>query len=224
MKLISLKGGICRLVFIILILLVCLSFTGCSTTSTRVASLEWRAVAEIQQLKPCDESGWEVPEGATVYKEQNEVKSYIIVGYEARYREEEYQEVVGYYLPTWRPRYETRTRIVPYQKEIRKPIYATKYYYTIDRWVPLKYILLASGDYQNYNYDQDYTYTDYVCAENERVLIEYEYLLKLECDVSHMYRVVDKDTWESLQVGQEIFGKKDQYECIDWDYINTTNE
>ena len=220
----SLKGRFGRVACVIFILLVSLSFTGCNTATTKVASLEWRVIAEIQQLKPCDESGWEVPEGATVYKEQEEIKSYKIVGYETKYRVEEYQEVVGYILPTWRPRYETRTRTVPYQVEIRKPVYATKYYYTIDRWVPLKHILLACGDKQDYNYDQDYNYTDYVCAENERILIEYEYLLKLECDVSQLSRIVDRDTWESLQVGQEISGKKDEYGCVDWDYINTTNE
>lgn len=222
----SFKGRFCRFTCVIFILLVSMSFTGCNnsqvnTVTTKIDVLEWRAIAEIQQWKSCDESGWEVPEGAIIYKEQEEIKSYKIVGYETKYRVEEYQELVGYYRPTWRPRYETRTRTVSYQEAIKEPVYATKYYYTINRWVHFEYVLLACG------YDQDYNHPDYVCAENERVHdIEYEYLVKLECDESHVSHIVDKDTWESLYVGQEICGEKNQYGQIyvEWDNINTTNE
>ena len=160
-----LKSLICRFACIIFIFLITLSFIGCNDSkviTTKIDSLEWTATADIQEWKSCDESGWEVPEGAVVYKEQEEIKSYKIVGYETKYRVEEYQELVGYYRPTWRPRYETRTRTVPYQEAIKEPVYATKYYYTIDRWVPLKHILLACGDKQDYNYDQDYNYPDYI--------------------------------------------------------------
>ena len=98
----------------------------------------------------------------------------------------------------------------------------TKYYYTIDRWVHLKYVRLACG------YDQDYTYPDYVCAENERVHnVKYEYLVRFECEESHISRMVDKDTWESLHVGQEMSVEKNQYGIIihvDWDNINKTND
>ena len=215
-----------RFAFAIFIILISLSFTGCDDSSiitgtAKIDSLEWRAIAEIQEWKSCDESGWEVPEGAIVYKEQEEIKSYKIVGYETKYRVEEYQELVGYYRPTWRPRYETRTRTVSYQEAIKEPVYATKYYYTIERWVHLLYVQLVCG------YDQDYNYPDYVCAENERVHnVEYQYLVKFEGEESHISHPVDKDTWESLQIGQEISVEKDQYGIIhvDWDNINNTNE
>lgn len=116
----SIKGRFCRLACVIFILLVSLSFAWCNnskfnTVKTKIDSLEWRVTAEIQQWKSCDESGWEVPEGTSVYKEQEEIKSYKIVGYETKYSVEEYQDLVGYYRSTWRPRYETRTRTVSYQ-------------------------------------------------------------------------------------------------------------
>ena len=220
----SLREIVCRFVCIILIFIITLSFIGCNDSkviTTKIDSLEWTATADIQEWKSCDESGWEVPEGAIVYKEQEEIKSYKIVGYETKYRVEEYQELVGYYRPTWRPRYETRARTVAYQEAIKEPVYATKYYYTIDRWVHLKYVELARG------YSQDYNYPDYICAENERVCnVEYKYLVHLVCDESHVSHIVDRDKWESLQVGQEISGKKNQYGCIhvDWENINNTNE
>ena len=216
----------CRFACVIFIILVSLSFAGCDDSKSiigtaKIASLEWRAIAEIQEWKSCDESGWEVPEGAIVYKEQEEIKSYETVGYETKYRVEEYRELVGYYLPTWRPRYETRTREVSYKEAIKEPVYATKYYYTINRWVHLKNVLLACG------YDKDYNYPDYVCAENERVHnVEYEYWVKFECEESYIYHTVDRETWESLQVGQEISVEKNQYGIsrVDWDNINNTRE
>ena len=216
----------CRFVCVIFILFLILTLTGCTdskiiTGITKIESMEWTVTAKIQELKPCYESGWEVPEGAIVYKEQEEIKSYKIVGYETKYRVEEYQEIVRYFPRTWRPIYETRIRSVPYQEAIMEPVYATKYYYTIDRWGHSKNVELARG------YDQEYNYPDYVCAENERVYnVEYNYLVKLECDESHISHIVDRGTWESLQVGQEITVGKDQYgrSHVDWDNINNTSE
>ena len=215
MKLISFKERVLRSICVVLMLVTCLSFVGCNNTiTTKVEDLEWKATAEIHEWKTCYESGWEVPEGAVVYKEQEEIRSYKIVGYETKYKTEKYQELVGYYRPTWRPRYETRTRTVSYQVSIEEPIYATKYYYTIEKWVYLKSVHLASG------HDKDYTYSDYVCGSNERVAnVEYKYLVKLECDESYVSYIVDKDTWEGLEIGQEITGGKDEYGRIkvDWE-------
>lgn len=219
MKLISNNGRFCRFVCTILLIFVSMSLLGCNssnikTVTTKIDRMEWCVTAEIQHWTACNESGWEVPEGANVYKEQQEIKSYKIIGYETKYRVEEYKELVGYYRPTWRPRYETRTRKVAYQEAITEPIYATKYYYTIEKWVHLKNIELACGN------DKNYDYPDYICAENERVYnIEYNYLVHLECDKSHVSHVVDKAVWENLSVGQEISGEKNQYGQvrIDWD-------
>lgn len=215
----------CKFTCIAFILLIILSFTGCDgskiiTNTTKIDSLEWTATAEIQEWKTCDESGWETSENAVIYKEQEEIKSYKIVGYETKYRIETYQELVGYYRPTWKPRYETKTRTVSYQEPIKEPVYATKYYYTIDRWVHLKYVRLTSG------FDKNYYYPEYNCSENERVAnVEYKYLVNFNFDGRDVAYVVDKEQWESLQVGQEISVEKNQYGVIrvDWDNINSTN-
>jgi hypothetical protein len=215
----------CRFACVILFFLVSLSFTGCDdskilTGTTKIDSLEWMVIAEIQELRPCDDSGWEIPDGAVVYDEKEEIKSYKIVGYETKYKTEKYQELIGYYLPTWRPRYETRTRQVSYQEAIKEPIYATKYYYTIDRWVHSINVQLARG------YTHDYSYPDYMCEENERVHnVEYTYLVKFTFDGREISYVVDRNKWESLQIGQEISVEKNQYGVIhvDWDNINKTN-
>ena len=216
MKSISVKRTWLHIACIILLVSFILSLVGCSnnTVTTKVDGMEWQVLARLEELKLCDESGWSVPEGGVVYKEQQEIKSYKTVGYVTKYRTEEYQEHVGYYLPTWRPRYETRTRTVSYQEPITEPVYATRYYYTIERWVFVKNVELGSGNNQNYDYPE------YICSEKQRVKdIKYQYLVHLECDKNHISHVVDKETWDSLSIGLEVIGSKDKYGQIkvDWD-------
>lgn len=142
-----------------------------------------------------------------MYDQKEEIQSYKIVGYETKYRTEEYQEHIGYYRPTWRPRYETRTRQVAYKSPIEEPIYATKYYYTIDKWVTSNIkIGLAEGC------TTDYSYPEYICAENERVsAVEYTYLVHFTFNGREVAHVVDKDKWESLKVGQKLYVEEDEY-------------
>ena len=216
MKSISVKRIWFHIACIILLVSFILSLVGCSnnTITTKIDGMEWQVVARLEELKLCDESGWRVPEGGVVYKEQQEIKSYKTVGYVTKYRTEEYQEHVGYYLPTWRPRYEIRTRTVSYQEPIAEPVYATRYYYTIERWVFIKNIELGSGNNQNYDYPE------YICSEKQRVKdIKYQYLVHLECDKNYVSHIVDKETLESLSIGLEVTGSKDKYGQIkvDWD-------
>lgn len=188
---------------ILCLLFLCLILSGCKNDTIRetttIERLHWEVVAEIQEYKTVEESGWEVPDGAVVYKEQEEIKSHKIVGYETKYRTETYQEHVGYYRPTWRPRYETRTRVVRYQEPITEPIFATKYYYTIEKWVHAYNLQLATGE------TTDYTYNDDVCEENERINgIKYQYMADFTFNGRKVTYVVEKEHWEALQVGQTI--------------------
>ena len=199
-KLNNLRTLICLLT---LVITIC-TFVGCSQKKAEIYmipidSLEWQATAEIQEWKACEESGWEVPKGAAVYKKQEEIKEYKIIGYKTKYRTEEYQEHIGYYLPTWRPRYDTRTKKVAYKEPIKEPVYATKYYYTIDKWIHLRNVRLASGTTHYYDCPE------YDVAENERVGdIDYKYLVHFTFEGKEVSYTIKKSLWESLQVGQEI--------------------
>lgn len=209
----------------IVFLLVSSTLAGCDNSKTvngiaKIDSLEWEAIAEIQELIPCNENGWEVPDGAIVYNEQEEIKSYKTVGYETKYKTEEYQEHVGYYLPTWRPKYETRTRTVSYEEPIKEPVYATKYYYTIDRWVYSYNVQLSRG------YTNDYSYPEYTCDENERIgEVEYRYLVHFRFNERDVSYVVSKERWEILHVGQEIYIEENQYKVlhINWDNVTSSD-
>lgn len=208
-----------KVIISIFLLSICIcTLSGCDTKyipqTITIDNLSWRATDDIQEWKTdVKEYGWELPEGAKLIEEKQEVKSYKIVGYETKYRTEEYEEKVGYILPTWRPRYETRTRTVSYQVPIEKPIYATKYYYTIDKWVHLKYVHLAEG------YTNDYTVPEYKCKENEQVGdIKYKYLVHFTFDGEDVAYIVDKEFWESLSIGHQIKVYEDEnYKLhIDW--------
>ena len=192
------------IIFIFLLSIYICTLSGCNTQyipqTITIDNLSWSATADIQEWKTVvKESGWELPEGAKLIEEKQEVKSYKIVGYETKYRTEEYQEKIGYILPTWRPRYETRTRTVSYQVPKREAILATKYYYTIDKWVHLKYVHLAEG------YTNDYTVPEYNCKNNEQVgEIKYKYLVHFTFNGEDVAYVVDKEFWESLSIGHQI--------------------
>ena len=208
-----------KLIISIFLLSICIcTLSGCNTKyipqTITIDNLSWQATAEIKEWKTdVKESSWELPEGAKLIEEKQEIKSYKVIGYETKYKTEVYEELVGYYRPTWRPRYETRTRTVSYQVPIEEPIYATKYYYTIDKWVHTKYVHLAE------EYTNDYTVPEYNCKENERVgEIKYKYLVHFIFDGENVAYVVDKEFWELLRVGHQIrVYEDDDYRLhIDW--------
>ena len=193
------------------------TLSGCHTKtsekSVTIDNLSWRGIAEIQEYKTVEESGWELPDDAILLEAKQEVKSYKLVGYETKYRTEEYQEAIRYNPVTRRYIYETRTREVPYQEPITEPIYATKYYYTIDKWVHQKHVLLAEG------YTKDYTVPEYKCQDHERISdIKYTYLVHFVFDGKDIAYVVDKEFWETLSIGHEIKVWEDEkYRLhIDW--------
>lgn len=194
------------------------TLSGCDAKYTpqtvTIDHLSWRATADIQEWTlAVEDSGWEIPEGAVLIKERQEAKAYKIIGYETKYRTEEYQELVGFILPAWRPRYETRTRTVSYQVPIEKPILETKYYYTIDKWMHKKYVLLAEG------YTNDYSVPEYKCQDNEQIAeVSYKYLVHFTFDDEDIAYVVDKDFWETLSIGHQIkVYEDDDYKLhIDW--------
>lgn len=209
-----------KIICIILIVITAFSLTGCThytkTLTTKIDNLEWTATAEIQEYKLCDESGWEIPEGATVYKEQEEIKSYEIVGYTTKYKTEEYQEIVGYFPHIWRPIYRTKTRQIPYKEPIKEPVYATKYYYKINKYMHVKNIRLGSGNSHNY------TYPEYICEENQKIgEIKYKFLIYYTIENKEICETINKGKWEQLQIGQEIPVKKNQYgdTYVDWNDV-----
>lgn len=116
-----------------------------------VEKVAWNYSISIEEKQTFDESDWDVPIGARVYDEQEEIHHYekvidyyetvevekyedVIVGYEYEYEDlgnGYFEEVEG--DPIYERQYYTEQEEVPVYKEVE--VYQTKYYYYIDRWV-----------------------------------------------------------------------------------------
>lgn len=116
-----------------------------------VDGFSWERTIYIDEYKTVKESDWHMPPGARYLYTREEIRSYDhqFAGYRTEtYTEQEidyYEDYVsgyrdlgnGYFEEIYssRPVYKTvtKTREVPYYIDI--PIYDTKYYYDIDKWV-----------------------------------------------------------------------------------------
>ena len=116
-----------------------------------VKQINWDYSIEIQEEQTFKESGWDVPIGARVYDEKEELhhtdkvidyyetvevekSKDVIVGYELEYVDlgnGYFEEVDG--DPIYEKEYYIEEEQVPVYKDV--PIFKTKYYYYIDKWV-----------------------------------------------------------------------------------------
>ena len=165
-----------------------------------VTGFTWERNISIEEYKTVQESDWSVPPGGRVYKEETEFKEYVDVldHYETK-TERKSRSVFSHYMyvnsipvPVYRTEYYT----VSYQEPVyrQEPVYATRYYYEIEKWVD------SGKDYSSRGNDQEpYWRTDYTLAPNER-----------DIDRSEAYTVVydngmsdskTYDEWLSIHIG-----------------------
>lgn len=120
-----------------------------------INSVEWIRRIETQELETFDESGWSLPSGAKLQYKNTEIRKYnqVVDYYETKTRQVEKERIVGYqeYVTGYedlgngqfrekidqRPVYETYYETETYQDPVYKsvPVYGTKYYYEIEKWV-----------------------------------------------------------------------------------------
>lgn len=147
-----------------------------------VTGFEWARNISIEDLRTVQESDWSVPSGGRVYKEQTELKTYVSVidHYETK-TETKSRQVIDHYdteysysdngngtftehtkqVPVYKTEYYEETHQEPVYRQ--DPVYATKYYYDIDKWFD------SGRDYPSSGTDKNpYWNTDYTLAEKER--------------------------------------------------------
>ncbi|MBO7673687.1 MAG: hypothetical protein J6S63_01600 [Atopobiaceae bacterium] len=131
-----------------------------------VDGFDWERTISIEQLQTVDESGWELPKEARLDHKTQEIRSYNHVL--DHYEEVPYEvseEVLDHYEtyttevdngdgtfdveehqePVYKTEYHTEYRDEPVYVDV--PIFDTKYYYKIERWVPERDVT-TSGDGQ----------------------------------------------------------------------------
>ena len=186
-----------------------------------IDSFSWSRVIEIEELKTYQESGWSLPADARLNHTTEEIKEYKkeIDYYETKTRQIEKQEIVGYedYVsghrdlgngqfeeiisqrPVYKTYYETETYQEPVYKDV--PIYATKYYYEIDRWTETRNIRTSENDKNPY-------WGEVILGYNERQGDKREYYYikcgKYEKDISY-------SEWKNYNVNDPVIITTDRF-------------
>ena len=182
-----------------------------------VQSFSWERITEVQEYKTVQESNWTLPAGGRLQYTAEEIRSYnhVIDHYETKTRTrteqvlDHYETYVSGYrdlgnghfqeILSQRPVYRTETITEQYQEPVYKnvPIYDTKYYYEIERWVH-KENKTTRGN------DQDpYWYTGKI-RDNERLVNSTEayQILVITEDGEEKTFSVSFDKWKSMSIGQ----------------------
>lgn len=201
------------------------------TETMTVSSFAWERSIQIEHYVTVDESDWHLPAGARLKYTNNEIREYrsVIDHYETRTRQVAKQRITGYetYIVGYRdlgngmfeeqtaerPVYETYYETETYEEPIyrQEPVYATKYYYKIDRWKPNRKINTSGTD-------KDPEWGNITLASNEREASRREtytvYLYDKDkksytCDISF-------SQWKDLIQGSEV--------KVKWSHINGVTE
>lgn len=115
-----------------------------------ISSKSWERNIEIEECKTFNESSWTLPDDSRLQYTRQEVQQYdhVIDHYETKTRQVAYEVQDGYDInyidngngtfteqktPKYKTEYKTETYEEPVYKDV--PVYATKYYYEIDKWV-----------------------------------------------------------------------------------------
>lgn len=188
------------------------------TSSSLISGKEWSRSVSIDEWKTVQEDDWSVPNGGRVYKKQSEIHHYVDVldHYETRSRQVSEQVYDGeetytryedngdgtftestYSKPRYRTEYHTETYEEPiYRKD---PVYQTKYYYEIERWIPERTEHSSGTD------DEPY-WPEYTLSDKEREnSFDEKYVLYLRTEKEKEYSaVVSQDFWNKYQVNDKV--------------------
>lgn len=151
-----------------------------------VTNKSWQYTQTIESYETIRESDWSLPSGGRLVDKKDEIHHYEqeFDHYETRTKQVSEQVFDGYdescsYSDNGDgsftedcidiPRYRTEYHTEEYQEAVYRdvPVYATKYYYDIDKWVFKRNIISSGGANEPY-------WKDFTLAENERTGAKYE--------------------------------------------------
>ena len=189
------------------------------TQEGTVDSFAWNRSISVEEYRTVEESDWNLPSGARLQYTQNEIRTYkqVIDHYETKTRTyteqvlDHYETVVTGYrdngngtfeeITSQQPVYRTETRTETYEEPVYRdePVYDTKYYYEIDKWVHKEYVKTSGKDKKPY-------WGEYKYGEKEREgnkTEKYEIIVVNKDNEKNTYKV-DYDIWNSLNVGETV--------------------
>lgn len=128
----------------------------------QITDMSWKYTIEVQKLTTVDESDWTLPSDGRLQYTREEIHHYtpVIDHYETEWYDvlDGYdEEIVGYKdlgngymeeITTQIPRYRKESREVPVYED--EPVYQTKYYYEIDKWLYHRAVVTSAHDKNPY--------------------------------------------------------------------------
>lgn len=184
------------------------------SADAKVTAKAWQREIAIQTYQWVDDSGWSLPQGAELKETSREIRDYerVLDHYETRSRQVPEQYVSGYsteyrdmgngYFETYQvPQYSTRYRTEYYDEAVyrNEPIYDTRYYYQIQRWVPSRTVT-ASGEA-----DTPYWPETALTADTERESDRSErYAIQCQSDKNTYTTELPLSQWQSFNIGDRV--------------------
>lgn len=184
-----------------------------------VDGFTWERSISVEELRTVNESDWTLPSGARLQYTQNEIRSYkqVIDHYETKTRTyteqvlDHYEEYVSGYrdngngtfeeITAQRPVYRTETRTETYEEPVyrQEPIYDTKYYYEIDKWMHKEYVKTSGSDKEPYWGEYNYKTKEREGSKSENYKIT---IINNDNETKEYF--VDFDVWKKLNKGESV--------------------
>ena len=182
-----------------------------------VRATAWAREIDIEAYRTVQESDWTVPDGGRVYNQRSEIHHYrqVLDHYETRTRRVSEQVYDGeethtsytnngdgtFSEETWTtPRYRTEYHTETYQEPIYRdePVFATKYYYEIERWVTDREEKSEGADSTPY-------WPQYTLASNERTgFIGEAYTISIYVKDKRYSVSLPLEWWETFKSGDTV--------------------
>lgn len=184
-----------------------------------ITSTSWERHIIVQEYRTVRESDWSVPYGGRLQYTRQEISHYqqVLDHYETKTRQvakERYvgsEEVVtgyrdlgnGYFeeITSSRPVYETYYETETYQEPVYRsePVYKTKYYYDIERWVYCRTVSTNGNDQYPY-----WGELKLATKEREESRSEQYWLTCLDEKEKEIKITVSYEDWISVSIGQQV--------------------
>lgn len=192
------------------------------TPETKIVTVDevyWEYSIDIEEYKTMNESGWSLPSNARLQYTKEELQRYeqVIDHYEtvtktkSRQVIDYYEEVVvgykdlgnGYFeeqveqRPVYKTEYYTVTEQEPVYVSV--PIYATKYYYEIDKWIVIDTIETRGTDKKPYYGQKSLTSKQRYGDKSQAYALQ----CVDEDEKSNTY-TINYDDWNVIQAGDKL--------------------
>ncbi len=192
------------------------------TRKTKITAFEWMRSIGVEEYTLCHENDWSVPEGGRITDQKQEIHHYdqVLDHYETRTRQVAHQVQDGYdteyrdlgngqaetvQVPRYRTEYTTETYQDPVYRD--EPVYRTKYYYDIDRWLEVSSIDTSGRDQKPCWGDSDLPESVSSPDYGDRKLgkrHENYYVIFEDKKGNEQKEEYSFDEWNSLKVGDGI--------------------